>query len=105
MKNSEENNLNNISLPPIAQDIWETMKTIKRENCGSEFFVERMIFKEIPGPLIGSRDSQVQPFNVIICANCKSIPNSLDRDHKLRNIIYGNNNEDTNLKNNSNLII
>lgn len=80
-------NKKDFQLPNITQDMWEEMETIECNECGSKFFEERLFFKKIPGVLVGSSETQLQPFNVLICSNCKSIPDALDKDHKLRDII------------------
>lgn len=80
---------NKFQLPNITQDMWEEMETVECNECGHKFFEERLIFKKIPGVLVGSSEPQVQPFNVIVCSNCKCIPDALDKDHKLRDIVDG----------------
>lgn len=43
-------------------------------NCGCEIFVPGIIFKKIPGVLIGqgSDDTQV-PLKIFYCANCREL--------------------------------
>lgn len=43
-------------------------------NCGCEVFVPGIIFKKVPGMLIGQGSETTQvPLKVFICANCREL--------------------------------
>lgn len=55
--------------------------TYKCDKCGNETFVPAVIFKTIPGVVVGKAGEDInEPLNVFICAKCHAI---IKEDRKL----------------------
>lgn len=47
--------------------------SVKCPHCGSEVFVPGVIFKEIPGVLLGQADTVAVPIKVFVCSKCGAL--------------------------------
>lgn len=48
--------------------------SVKCSSCGYEYFESKMMYKEIPGVVVGSKEpKEYYPVRVIVCAKCGEI--------------------------------
>lgn len=66
-----------------ANELMDSMNSVGNINpfeypsqkceCGNEIFINGVIFKEIPGVLVGSKDKEIIPVPVYVCSKCGEI--------------------------------
>ena len=67
------------AVPQITPQIIKDSKTFEC-GCGGKRFEEQMIIKKISSLLSPTGKNELFPMNILVCSNCKLVPNELNPD-------------------------